>query len=699
MVDKQHSTLTGASLHQIKGAASATLGQVPIGDGAGGAPFGTLPAPARTLTVAQSGGDYTSVATAITAAIALTPTISDPVVIMVHPGTYSESPLTLPGFISLIGVDGHDASIISAASATGTLITLGDGGVVRDMTIKGASGGGGIGLVVTTGAAGEISSLVVMDCETGIKVDGASTTLRATDIELDRGVGQTMDTGFLVTGGSEVYVASLIARGTSAGNRIGTAVSCAGAQFVASGVDIKFADTGINTGSSGLVCISSGWIDSCATGLLVGANASLACMAIQLLNTVTLDLSVTETTAKVRFTGGYLVHEIISIVDGADIALTYVSDTAGDESFKIEAELSVGSETAPHESAFGGGDSHTRGMKVFTNTNLEVGTWNDITPTLDEDDGISAPIFAGVGANQTVYVGGDVPFPGFKGDVTLAVVLGTGIPLQQFWNGSTWASVGAMSTDANAPYNQYGAAALTRVNTEQVRFDTDEMGAWATKTLNGETKYWVRVTLFSAITTVPEVNYLKLHTDRTEINGDGFLESFGAAEQTRQEIPLGQFYALSGSSPGDVNIEYASGITAAVTDNLFSNNQLRGRVYSTTIPFGLDTGRDMTLTIPWRPATGGTGDVEWECEYAVINEGEQVDGTATTTSVTAIVSITGQQDELIETELILNTPFSVPPGLLVLSIFRDATGGNADDTYSANVELVAEPRLTGTFWR
>jgi hypothetical protein len=42
MADVLHSALTGADLHETKGAASAASGQVPIANGSGGAPFGQL---------------------------------------------------------------------------------------------------------------------------------------------------------------------------------------------------------------------------------------------------------------------------------------------------------------------------------------------------------------------------------------------------------------------------------------------------------------------------------------------------------------------------------------------------------------------------------------------------------------------------------------------------------------------------------
>ena len=42
MANVQHSALTGSDLHECKGAASAASGQVPIANGAGQAPFGSL---------------------------------------------------------------------------------------------------------------------------------------------------------------------------------------------------------------------------------------------------------------------------------------------------------------------------------------------------------------------------------------------------------------------------------------------------------------------------------------------------------------------------------------------------------------------------------------------------------------------------------------------------------------------------------
>lgn len=51
-----HSTLTGTDLHEVKGASTATSGQVPIANGTGGAPFGKLTASSLTGTGNAFGG-------------------------------------------------------------------------------------------------------------------------------------------------------------------------------------------------------------------------------------------------------------------------------------------------------------------------------------------------------------------------------------------------------------------------------------------------------------------------------------------------------------------------------------------------------------------------------------------------------------------------------------------------------------------
>ena len=79
-----HKAITDAELHQIKGASGATVGQVPTSDGAGAAPFASIPNTNKTITsvdmgvntlaevalgcefVAMAAGDVSSIRTILT---------------------------------------------------------------------------------------------------------------------------------------------------------------------------------------------------------------------------------------------------------------------------------------------------------------------------------------------------------------------------------------------------------------------------------------------------------------------------------------------------------------------------------------------------------------------------------------------------------------------------------------------------------
>lgn len=84
MANVLHSQLTGSDLHEVKGAQSASAGQVPIANGSGGAPFGALsytqvgntPIPKLQLNNTDSVGQakmkvYTTTSTAVTGAFSI----------------------------------------------------------------------------------------------------------------------------------------------------------------------------------------------------------------------------------------------------------------------------------------------------------------------------------------------------------------------------------------------------------------------------------------------------------------------------------------------------------------------------------------------------------------------------------------------------------------------------------------------------
>jgi hypothetical protein len=82
--------------------------------------------PARTIRVAQTGGDATSVAAGIALAAALipVPSTADPATVLVYPGVYNEPPFTMLAGTSLVGIGSDKSAHIIATVPTSPLMTL-----------------------------------------------------------------------------------------------------------------------------------------------------------------------------------------------------------------------------------------------------------------------------------------------------------------------------------------------------------------------------------------------------------------------------------------------------------------------------------------------------------------------------------------------------------------------------------------------
>ncbi len=117
-------------------------------------------------------------------------------------------------------------------------------------------------------------------------------------------------------------------------------------------------------------------------------------------------------------------------------------------------------------------------------------------------------------------------------EVETAVIAGDVGPtdaVAEYWNGSAWTSYNFMCNEASSPYYFVTTPMVNTVGKYHVRFGLHSASPVASKTLNGEEKYWCRWRIVNAWSSLPAIEYIKLHTCSTIINKDGFLEYFGDA--------------------------------------------------------------------------------------------------------------------------------------------------------------------------
>jgi len=540
----------------------------------------------------------------------------------------------------------------------------------------------------------------VHDCTTGWVISGAGTMLRAFECFAMRMAGEAMTTGWSVQSGAKLRGHDIMTMGMSGMTLVtGVEVDGADSEAIIFGLMGQWCGDGVSISNTGEARIVTGSLFDCTNGLRIeSTSGSLHAISVFVHDSVTLDLLIESATASYHGIACSIRQDITSIVDGAEVIALHQSEIHGDPGTLVLGELHVGTELRPAESCFGGGDSHTRGMEVFRNTNLEAGTWTDITTEMASDTGSTADAFSALTVGAAIYFGGNVAFPGLKINTTVAIVLGSGTLVWEFSDGvGGWIEMDVMATDSSSPYDAYAQDVFGRAAHEQIRFG--DMTGFGSQSVNSSTKFWVRARIATAsITTSPTLEQTKVHTNRTEINADGVIEHFGTGE-TRSSVgwALQHMEDLQGAGAGNNAINVSTNLQVGNNDNVFADAALDGIAGIYEIPKGIDTSRPLELVMDWISKSPGSGDVELETIEAPMQQGDTLNSSLPEVQQSQIIAASGT-NVLVENVFNFDISDLVPGDLLAFSIFRDAQVGNLDDTMAGNINIVALD-LRGTFWR
>jgi len=382
-----------------------------------------------------------------------------------------------------------------------------------------------------------------------------------------------------------------------------------------------------------------------------------------------------------------------SLVDW--LAKFFTEETgSGDEGINCLGELHIGSPGNGKELCGGEGDSHTIGMVVFS-TEDDI-TFVDYTEEAASGSGSTYPTFGGfltVGAAD--YFGSDDPICGIKLKTASLVNPGSGSVAREYWNGSAWVSFTSLATNSDAPYQQRADNMGTVVGSEQVRFGNcdDQVKI----SVNGVEKYWIRLRITGALTSSGTIEQIKLHTNRFEINADGFSEYFGNGIYRKDLVMHWNLTEqLVGFSPANENIVFANGLTLAYTDNEFTANAIDGRGGYLIIPIGMDTSKSLELEFIWIPLTNAAGDVVYKVDTYQTKIGEVIDSGNTVESVQGTVAVALNSDNLlIQTTIPINVQHLLPGEILAIGFKR--VGNDVGDTFTGSIAMI-NVRAIGSFW-
>jgi hypothetical protein len=648
---------------------------------------------------------FQTIAQGIAAAIALLPTAVNPVAVKVRSGVYTEAPITIPSFVTLIGDGGTNATIITASTTTAALIVCSANSSLDGFQIQGADGAGGIGISHTAaGALAYVKSCIVCDCTTAISAAGAGVQLSLRQVDVTRAAGETLTTAITATAAATISAFDARVIGV-AGAMITTAFVAdgAGSKIVVSGHREEYATDGFLVKNTGECLITSGLSNNCTNALRFDTTGG----TINISSTV-----VTGTTAWNVLVDGTGATAFLTTSDVLwDDKISFPSGWAGwfgnlldqnESSFDVAGELRVGRAEAPAESSFGGGDSHTNGMAVKTNTNLTAGVWNDVTTEAASPSGSTFFAFAGTAVDNCLFVGSDTSQAarGLKLLVSSPVV--GGVIDCEYWNGAAWVSFEWMTALADSPYTTSAKALFAAAVDYQMRFGPQASAA--ASTLDGDTKYWIRFRVTSVLTTRPQLEQIKLHTSHFEINREGFDEFFGAARKYRViNVNSNTFVGIGVSSPADQDLFVGTVGAVGLENNSFAQNVDRQAGIGIPVPFELDTSHPGRLRINWQPADAAAGNVVWRAVISSIGAADVLatssPGSLSETIVSATSAAPGVAGQGVAVEMDLDFSGIVTSDLSVLSIMIQRQGTSGSDTYGASA--IIRPggiQLRGLTW-
>ena len=389
--------------------------------------------------------------------------------------------------------------------------------------------------------------------------------------------------------------------------------------------------------------------------------------------------------------------------------------TTGDDAGLIcTGQWSVGSPGDGKEAVFGEGDSYAIGTNGSRAWHIDYGNISgmtvtgatEITTELGSETGSTTGLFGGTVIDSAILVVSDVPFGGTKSKMETGGTVEPGNVLAEYLQEtSLWTRAFYMVTDADAPYEQKGNLLGSCSSChEQWRFGFNPFVKpvpWDAVefTVDGTpiTGYWAIFRITSAITADPVMEQMKLHTNRFEVNADGFTEYFGVSRYSAT-IPV-TIEPNSDSTPSDENIKISTGITIQRTKNEFRNTAKDGLIITGLFPEGVDTSIPIILIVDWYPTTDGVADVELELELIVATDEFVYDGNATPVEATPVVTSIDTNLEERQTSIFLVIAQTALPGDTIYGhLFRDASGSRTNDDYTGNV-IIAGANVIAHFWK
>jgi hypothetical protein len=570
------------------------------------------------LSVGNSGAEFTTIEAALAS---ITDNDTDNrYVVEVDPGIFPENnPIQLKEYVDVVSKGGSRTTRIVAQNGSADLFTAAIQCNVKGFTLYGVTGASNYAVEHSAAGFFGMQDIGFGDCSNGIHINNATASAELNGCAVVNPLASAQR-------GVHVEAGNVILNDFSA--PFGTVDSAIDVTGLNSVVTINHFNafnasltTGIKVSSGARIVANACSLVGMTDGIVIDGQADVRLIGVTIFNAQNDGLRVTSTEDDVylsfqactiedstQFDINLLQQSVVvsgfcqtsvdklNYISGVQMYGLFIDLKEADEGTRAFGELHVGQPNRGAESVFGEGDSYTRGMLVYTETDL--GVFADVSEDAKSASG-STFTFPGVAADNAIYIasslenGDKLIHHGIKASISTAGVLGSGKIIAEYWNGTdSWVELNGMVTDSDVPFLPYGKDYFSRTGGFQIRYDIQEMNGtgWGKgdPMSLGTEYYWIRFRIVTAITTAPIFQQFKLHPSRGEINADGFNEFFGNARPYRKlDMSVGTGKPVEGNMQ-DQTIYMDQNVGVGYTKNKFTAlSDIYG--WSLVFPNSIDT--------------------------------------------------------------------------------------------------------------
>jgi hypothetical protein len=636
-------------------------------------------------------------------------------IFVVYPGTYIENnPIMFPAGTTIKSLGSASNTIIVAQDYTKDLIHLNQKCKISCFTLAGAYASGSRGIYFNgslSGGSGQItivSECMIADCDIGLEVDGGDSimadTLFAEKIIVSA-TTHTLSKGIYCHSAGQFVTSISYVVGVPGYFPVLNAYDCQGegSKISLSTSSVWFCNKGLFVDNNGNAEISLLNAQYNNIAVQIGPNGStsrLSTSSLVIKNSTSYDIDIQAVNANIEIYSSFLDDSKLNNPNDINIIVKYCSKLYGQAWTTNLGDFSVGSPMIPSKIGMGEGLYLNSGIVILTNDNLSSGTWIDNTyNALISDPGmLGFNLFQSVNTNNCLYIGSDKDIFGLKINVltvTSSITVLSDI-IWEFWNGTNWIEFYVMQTYPDYPCHTYEDAFISLLSKFNIRFGLTSTAPFASLTLNGFNKKWLRIRIVNPLSSIPVGGYIKIHTNATRVNSDGFTELFGNA-RTNTILAIQHYPANTAS--GNHAFYLNENLSLLKYNNIFAYNSFYSIGFNFKMPISIDTSFPIKLNISFIGDNNASGDVYWTLRYTYSTENtpiyltlldSQNNPNANILTINKKTSLTTNQNNKDRREIINIDVHTIPanPSSNMNYIFYgclERNGGQGLDSYPGNI--------------